>query len=315
MFLYRAYGFIIKSDVRMPELVPARSADRRGRRQLALKLGRHRRDSPSRGELIGEIELPKGGAWRRIWRATDGGFIVKFAELASFAVSSRGDAIICTHRSHGIALRTLRHLVLDQIMPLVLRRHGREALHGTAIATRDGIISFVGPAGTGKSTLAGAFCQAGFKAVADDCLSLIDNGRILGVPAYPGLRLWGDSATALGRDDSPPVAQYTPKQRSFAAENFNNFPLEPLPLARIYRVEREESSQEPRIERIPQRDALLELVQTSFQFDLKDEAALEQHFRFMERVAQSIPICRLFIPEGFEFLPRARDAVLRDLDT
>jgi len=314
VFLYRAYGFIVRSDVRMPELVPARGSDPDGRRKFDIKLRRHRRESLSRRELIGEVELPKGGAWRRIWRAADGGFIVTFAELASFALSARGDAIVCTHRSPGVAIRTLRHLVLDQIMPLVLIRHGRQALHGTAIATRVGIISFVGPAGTGKSTLAGAFCQAGFKAVADDCLSLIDNGRILGVPAYPGLRLWEDSAAALGHPGGAAVAHYTPKQRSFAAENFDDFPPAPLPLARIYRLEREESSTVPRIEEISQRDALLELVQTSFQFDPRDEAALELHFRFMERVAQTIPIRRLFIPEGFEFLPHARDAVLRDLD-
>jgi hypothetical protein len=317
VYRYRAYGLILKSDVPLPELVPALSADRGARPDVVVRLARRRREQSPTIQFIAESELPGGELWRKIWR-TDGGFAVIFSDLARFDLSAEGDRIVCTRRSHGVAIRTTRHLLLDQIMPLMLSLRGREALHATGIATRAGVCAFIGPAGTGKSTLAGAFCRAGFISLADDCLSLIDSGVITAVPAYPGLRLWDDTAAALGIEDDggPTVAHYTPKRRAFPLANPRDFPLAPIPLARIYRLERSDdgaSSTSVRIESISPRDALLELVQASFPLDITDQSTLERHFRFMERVVEMVPISRLVVPRGFALLDKARETVLADL--
>jgi hypothetical protein len=313
VFRYRAYGLILKSDRPLPELVPALKADRGTRPDIIVRVARRRREQSPTIQFIAEVQLPGGELWRKIWRTADG-FAVVFPGLARFDLSAAGDQIVCTRRSYGVPIRTIRHLVLDQLMPLVLSLRGREALHATAIATGSGVCAFIGPAGTGKSTLAGAFCDAGFVSLADDCLSLIDRGTIAAVPAYPGLRLWNDTALALGIefDGHPTVAHYTPKRRAFQLANPREFPLAPIPLARIYRLERSDDGG-VRIESISPRDALLELVQASFPLDITDQSTLERHFRFMERVVDMVPVRRLVIPRGFDLLNKARETVLADL--
>jgi hypothetical protein len=318
VYRYRAYGLILKSDVPLPELVPALRTDRGTRPDVTVRLARRRRERSPINQFLAETQLPGGELGRKIWR-TDEGFAIVFPGLARFDLSAGGDRVGCTRRSDGVAIRTIRHLLLDQLMPLLLSLRGREALHATAIATGAGVCAFIGPAGTGKSTIAGAFCRAGFISLADDCLSLFDRGAIAAVPAYPGLRLWNDTATALGiEDDSgPTVAHYTPKRRAFPLANPRDFPLAPIPLARIYRLERSDdagaSSTSVHIESISPRDALLELVQASFPLDITDQQTLERHFRFMERVVEMVPISRLVIPLGFDRLDEARNAVLADL--
>lgn len=315
MYRYRAYGLIIKADVALPELVPASRTDR-GEGRIVVRIGRHRSESPMRGGLIAEAALPDGGLWRRVWRA-EGGFIVTFASLARFFLATNGDGIVCTHRSPGVAIRSIRHLVLDQLMPLVLSLRGREALHSTAIATPRGVCAFIGPAGAGKSTLVGSFCREGYVSLADDCLSVADRHGICAFPAYPGLRLWGDSGAALGaaEQDGPTVAHYTLKRRAYPVANFREFPFSPIPLAKIYRVERaaDAASGTPAIEPISPRDALLELVQASFPLDITDADTMARHFRFMERIVETVPIARLVIPHGFELLPQVRETILQDL--
>jgi hypothetical protein len=317
VYRYRAYGLILKSDVPLPELVPALRTDRGARPHVTLRVARRRREQSLPIEFVAQTQLAGGEPWREIWR-TAGGFAVVFPGLARFELSAAGDRIVSTNRSRGVAIRTIRHLLLDQLMPLMLSLRGREALHATAITTRAGVCAFIGPAGTGKSTLAGAFCRAGFVSVADDCLSLVDSGAIAAVPAYPGLRLWNDTAAALGLEDDggPTVAHYSLKRRAFPIADPRDFPLAPIPLARIYRLERSAngaSSRSVRIESISPRDALLELVQASFPLDITDQSTLERHFRFMERVVEEVPISRLVIPRGFDLLEEARAAVLADL--
>jgi hypothetical protein len=317
VYRYRAYGLILKSDVPLPELVPALRSDHGERPHIAVRLARRPRKQSPPIEFVAETLLHGGEPWRRIWR-TGGGFAVIFPGLARFELNAAGDRIVCTRRSGGVAIRTIRHLLLDHVMPLMLSLRGREALHATAIATQAGVCAFIAPAGTGKSTLAGAFCRAGFVSLADDCLALFDCGAISAVPAYPGLRLWNDTAAALGIEDDggPTVAHYTPKRRAFPLANPRDFPLAPIPLARIYRLERSDGGASAgfvRIESISPRDALLELVQASFPLDITDQSALARHFRFMERVVEMVPIRRLVIPRGFDLLDEAREAVLADL--
>ena len=92
----------------------------------------------------------------------------------------------------------MRHLLLDQVMPLVLSRD-RLVLHASAVATPAGAAAFIGFTGAGKSTLAASLSAAGFPILSDDCLVIERDGRgFLARPFYPGARLWPDSVHAVG---------------------------------------------------------------------------------------------------------------------
>jgi hypothetical protein len=304
----------------LPELPSAQRVDFGNGTSLRLKL-RHRGRRPARiSEWFGHTTLPDGSLWRRNARV-EGGYLISFPGLADFFVESAGSRVSCTRRAAGVSLATLRHLVLDQLFPLVLNLRGREALHATAILTDAGACAFIGPTGSGKSTLAASFWRAGFRSLGDDCVALEDDNvtGIRAIPAYPGLRLWIDSTVALSmdRERMDPVAHYTSKRRVWTEPERGNFPTRAEPLKRIYRLVRAENGgengQDISIEPIAPREAFVELISATFPLDPTDRAMLERHFRFLEKVAARVPIQRLHLPNDLSALPSVLAAVLADL--
>lgn len=220
----------------------------------------------------------------------------------------------------GTSIDTLRHLLLDHVLPLVLNLRGRDALHATAVVTPHGVCAFAGMAGTGKSTLAASFALAGCPVLSDNCLVIEEQGgRLAAVPAYPGLRLWNDTCAALAPRTAARsrVAHYTDKQRLVWQEQATNFPLTPLPLRRIYLVTRltDEAWTDlvtPCIELCPQRQAFMALLEQTFRLDVTDAAMLVRQLHWLERIVTRIPVHRLYIPNDFAALPAVRATVLAD---
>ena len=109
---------------------------------------------------------------------------------------------------------TLRHLLLDQVLPLALGRMGRMAIHASAVHVPGlGAVAFAGGPGSGKSTLAAALARAGCAVLSDDCLVIaVRSGGVWAIPSYPGVRLWPDAASRLGYRGRL-VAHYSDKVR------------------------------------------------------------------------------------------------------
>ncbi|MGH7950077.1 MAG: hypothetical protein ACREQF_12685, partial [Candidatus Binataceae bacterium] len=173
-------------------------------------------------------------------------------------------------------------------------------------------------AGSGKSTLAASLLVEGHDLLADDCLPLIQRkGKILAVPAYPGLRLWRDVSDAMGISDRTDVkvSHYSEKSRmvAFGAR----FATKPSPLVRIYSVERADDATSrgdvPYIEPLLGRDALLPLIRASYTFDVTDQRALKRDFDFVAFLATRVPVRRLRIPNDLARISAVREAVLTDL--
>ncbi len=316
---YRAYGLTIFSDVEIPELPPLRDLRDRGREHVNLHLNGPRRDIGKPVEWLNESADADGTPWLS-WAKIEDGYLLRFPGLADFTLDSAGREITCVEGADGISEVTLRHLAIDHVMPRVLNLLGIESLHATAVATAGGACAFIGDAGTGKSTLAASFHLSGMPAFCDDCLVVRDEGgRILATPAYPGVRLWKDSLKALMDTDEEglPVAQYTSKSRMLGQSP--TFQAASLPLARIYFLRRPTEvkvvATAPAVTPISAGEAFPLLVGASFPLDLKDSAMLKRHFQFIVRVAATVPLRRLLIPNDFAALPSVREAVIADLKT
>jgi len=260
--------------------------------------------------------LPTGELWLRCAKH-DRGYLLRFSDLADFSVDSEGREIIYSAKAET-PLETLRHLLLDQVLPLVLNLKGREALHATTILTPRGACAFIGPAGAGKSTLAASFLRAGYPVLSDDCLVLRKNcEHILVAPAYPGLRLWPDTFEALRNvtDRSRLVAHYSSKQRLLPAQTPKDLASGSHPLIRIYSLAREavEVLAEPLIERLTERDGFMELVPSAFRLDITDRTMLARQFSFLEQIVSRVSVRRLHIPNTFASLPAVREPIIKDL--
>ncbi len=251
----------------------------------------------------------------------EGGYLLRYEGLADFAVSRAGREIACTRKEPRVSLPTLCHLLLDHVFPMALNLAGKQVLHATAVVTGRGACAFIGPTGSGKSTLAGSFLRAVHPLLADDCVVLEERDRIFATPAYPGLRLWTDAMKALSSesDRALQVAGYSSKARLLGPRASAGFPSEPQPLVAVYRVIRQEGAGDaaglaPRVVAMGNREALIQLVSSTFMIDTADRPALTRHNAFLGRLLARVTVRQLLIPNGFSALPAARDVVLADLE-
>lgn len=271
---YRAYGTSLASTVHLPELAPSSPEP-----VPALSF-----TSTDRAMAIDGwrwLRAPTERAcepWLAI-AAGHGGYRLQFEGAADFFVSADGRRIESDATSaDGDA--SVRHLLIDQVVPLALSHQGKFVLHGSAVVVGDGAAAFIGPTGAGKSTVAASFALAGSRLISDDALVLEPNGDAwTAVPAYAGVRLWPDvlrSMPPLRRDQLPPVGAYTEKRRIGRREGIV-FQESALPLKRIYLLRR--STRAPTgVEALSGRDGAVALIHHSYLLDIGDERRLRDHF-------------------------------------
>jgi hypothetical protein len=300
---YRIADITLASDVPMPELPPATGAA-----DWTFAVAR-RPITASRPQWFHRWRNPGETPVLSFSRSADG-YLLRFHARADYAIDLTRRTITGWRR--GRATRaTLRHLLLDQIMPLVLSRD-RLVLHASAVATPSGAAAFVGFTGSGKSTLAASLSACGFPILADDCLVIDTSSRgLMARPYYPGARLWPDSVRAVGSSlkASHPVAHYTRKRRLDARSL--NCQSEAVPLSRIFVLDRPSprSRQQPlALTRVRGADALLSLLECTFQLDIHDPDAVRVTFDRQSRVA-ALPVHRLAYPRQLARLDESRDAI------
>lgn len=245
----------------------------------------------------------------------EAGYRLRFRDLADFFISADAGEIHC-YPLPEVPMETVRHLFLDQVLPLVLSRRGRIVMHASAIATADGALAFMGKSGQGKSTLAAHFAQNRFSIVCDDAMVLMEQaGENMVVPSYPSIRLWPDTLSALFDAPTPTtgVAHYTAKRRLPLGSNVAS---EPVALRRIYILSTkeectdEEAAGPVAVEPLSPSDAMVELSRYTYLLDVTDRRDLHRTFHQLAHLAECIPCYRLYIPYDFSRLPEVCEAVL-----
>jgi hypothetical protein len=330
--VYCVSGLKIASSIPFPELLVAgagadASADA-GAADYRFQLLPAQAPKTRNCDWFHHWELPDGERWLSLAKQKNE-YLLRFEDLADFFIARDGDRITCRPQP-DTPLETVRHLLLDQVVPLVLNLRGKEALHASAVLTPHGACAFIGQTGWGKSTLASSFLRCGSTPLSDDCLALKEcEGHILAVPSYPGLRLWSDTAATLVDDSQilPGVAHYTEKKRL----NFQAVAqLEPVPLEAIYVLtppaeqggEQSPEEKSPakklpeaelRIEPLGFSRAFEELLQCVFRLDVTDTEMLARQFLFLHRLISAVSICGLVYPRDYASLPLVREAILHDL--
>lgn len=265
--------------------------------------------------------------WLNHWYALDGsvwlafarletGYLLRFPDLADFVVASDARTVCCYLAAH-CPLETMRHLLLNQVIPIVLSHSGKLVLHASACATPQGAVAFMGVTGAGKSTLAASFGLCGLAVLSDDCLLVEEQaGVVTTVASYPGLRLWPESVTALFAEEVElePLAHYTDKKRLLFDQRYFD---RPLLLRAIYLLTQPKDSQDATgvtIRPLAASQALIATVKHTFQLDVADRQQLGQAFRRYEWLAKSVPFFSLAFPREHAFLPTVNATVLEHLE-
>lgn len=270
--------------------------------------------SEQKGWLLNST-FQDGTPWLSI-AARKNGYLLRFHGLADFRLSKDG-RIEC-YPLEGTPTETIRHLLLDQVLPMALAQQGRIVLHGGSVQTARGAIVILGETGWGKSTLTAALTQAGCRLLTDDCLLLEERGgQYYCVPSYPSVRLWPDSVTSLFGDEdrSSPVAHYSDKRRLDADDVGFIHAKGAVPLWRVYSLaspEEAAGAETTAISPVRGKAALMKLTESSFLLDPSDRLLLAQRFHAFGRLAASIRLRKLTIPRDYAALPVACAAILAD---
>lgn len=244
--------------------------------------------------------------------------MLRFVGVADFLIDAEGRQIRASAAS-GVERETLRHLLLDQVLPRVLAHRDRLVVHGATVAVGDRAICLVGQTGQGKSTLAASFHEAGHALLSDDAVMLTsEHDTTLAAPLYPALRLWPESIDGLF--DVPPaltpMTQYSAKHRVELASSTTV--ATPRPLGAIFVLEDAESDDDtdadPSLSPYSPRDACMVIIANSFQLDPADTKRASGLLQRAGEVAQRVPVYALHYTRTFEQLAQVRQAVLTACD-
>jgi hypothetical protein len=190
--------------------------------------------------------------------------------------------------------------LIGVVLPYAFHREGAWCMHASAVQTPGGVIAFVAPRGTGKSTLAAACVQAGCALVADDVVVLRESSDGVTVtPSGVPLRLRAETARAVGVPSDDPDAWGKVRIAAAMAQDT-------LPLAAIY-VLQPLASDAPvaRAPRTGRAAALALLANGKITALLGGDAAGDALSR-CAALAQQATVFDLAVPRD---LPRLRDVV------
>jgi len=238
-------------------------------------------------------------------------YCLHFPQLATFSIQL-GSQLIGYH-ANDIPVRTLRHLLLDQVIPRYLGQLGQLILHGSSIVLdSDDLCIFCGDTGTGKSTLAASFLSQDMCIFTDDALLLLTEPEtILGVNSYAGLRLNPDAirATSLTHLKQQLVDHYSEKAHIVA----NN--MSPGGVGKKVKCLfiLKQSNEEVTISR-PGAEDLHYLVNQIFKLDPTDKAVTKIQFEKVRLLTNSVETYVISYPRQFSKLSEVRSAVLGEVN-
>ncbi len=308
-YMYDVFGFIVKSNIAFPEILSVKE----DKPDFIFDFFADREINSTNYEWFHQYENEK--FCYRVARR-DSNFIIRFIELADFFLSLDLSAVHCYSKS-AIPLETIRHLFLDQVFPMVLSEKGKTILHASAVVTPIGAIIFLGESGQGKSTLCAAFGQQSFAVLTDDCLLLEQQGHsLLGIPNYPGLRLWPDTVAGLFNDQPSlrRMAHYSDKKRLESHDSPIRFCSERVPIRAIYSLASTEKmpvAAPITIQPLGPAESLIELAKHRFCLGIDDIDKLRKNYQGLSSIVKSLgAIHRLYYPRDLTLLPRVVATVL-----
>ena len=234
--------------------------------------------------------------------------MVEFDDGRSFVFDPDARSVSCPQPIDP----TVRHQLLDQVLPRVLEYLGHLMVHASAVRTPHGAVMFMADTGAGKSTLAASFQSAGVELLSDDCMQLIlePEGNVGCMPTYRSLRLWSDSAdTIMASEPYEPMSLDGGKRR-LRPRTVGSCLLQ-LPLPRICLLApADDGSDEITFSAVTPARAVSMLLAQCFRLDPTDATLTKRAFERCADVVERVSVVELAYPRDYGRLPEVRDAVL-----
>ena len=207
----------------------------------------------------------------------------------------------------GVSGAWFREIFFRLIVPWIIQRREWDCLHGSAVLTDCGVISFCGPSGRGKSTLARAFCEHGAVPYADDAVPFrMRHGRAWASsipqrlrPRQPAAAVYSESITTGGAHLDQSELTYALRETAEPLRAV--FWLEPMrpasPLAG------------PEISALATPEAFRRLLTEAHCMTLRDRAANRKMIENYFELVAATPVYQLAFPADLSRIDRTIQAV------
>jgi hypothetical protein len=294
---YRVFGLSVESALVCPELLPSEPT--------AAPDITFRCNEPS--------PAPAGPAGSRPRPQIAPGFCRAYFEgVGQFEV--RDGREITIKPDAGVPEDSLRTVLLGACLSILMHQRQLFVLHCSAVRTERGAVVFAGRSGTGKSTLVSAFLERGYRILADDMLALTLNevGEVIALPGFPQVKLWADSAKALGRSTEG-LRRVTAAYEKFVAPEIERFDAAPGRMHAIY-ILRVEDGAALALEPLGHTERFNALLDHTWQkLALAGLGVREWHFHTAARIASMIYAARLTRPAAPLEIKPAVDLIEADM--
>ena len=215
-YFYSAFGLVIKSQCECPELMSAPEQEYQASVEWGM-VPEHLEDATLLGTWI------EGLPHKLLFRITG---------VAQYLVEDGNRITI--QLEEGASTDEARLFLLGSAMGALLHQRGLLPFHGSSICTGAKAITFTGPSGIGKSTLAAAMVNKKYHLLADDVSAISFEGqKALVNPGMPQLKLYKDSIQKLNRDTSHAVP-LSQKRDKFGCPEHPSFILQAFPAQTIF---------------------------------------------------------------------------------
>lgn len=307
---YQIYGYTLESEIPFPELASLPEENFSNGNKISFRIG----ISKPSGFLQKSIRLnglryhlPNGNHTAEIVSPLAGRFRVFLRRnLIEWIPSKQRNEDLARVILKGKALGFL----LSHAPSLFL-------LHANVVVYEKQAVGFCGNIGNGKSTLTAHLVKNGLSLLSDDVAVLRMEGNYFRVyPGAPEIRLWPKSFRELKIKEIEGESLYpqTLKRRFFLNGNGSwSFTSKPSNLRTLYFLSRQSKGGSIRVENLKGHEAVMELLKNLYIPVLQEPRILKRQLAWADRLASKISLKRLFYPTGFQYLPRVRETILKEL--
>lgn len=297
LYEYHAFGLKLASELELPELHPGRGPADLTIHFHRLPIGERAPDTP----------------WAEI---SDDGLIIR---LEGIRYLVNGGTSIDIAAPSGLEEANIRSWLLGTVAAAVLHQRGYLPIHANVIVHGAEAAAFAGDSGAGKSTLAAWMEVQGRRVLTDDlcAIQFLSEGAVV-FEGIPRVKLWGDTLRAFGRtpEGLAKVATDLDKYQVPLGTAPREGSLEPMPLTRIYLLDRAAEGEAFRIERLSGIAAAEGVLKNAFRWGLGQLIQEQKRLQFDQCVAlaRQTAVFRVYRTGGMERFEAEAGLVARHLE-
>ncbi len=302
---WRLYGLNVESDIPLP--CPPAS----GRRtDLTIRW---------RG-LAPPLPPAPPSAWRT-WEKRDDGWILRYRDpegrYLEFHLAPDGSAVSVSHHT-PFDWPDFLTILLGPALAATLQLRKTPVLHGGAVVIEGGAALLLSASGAGKTTLAASLVHAGQPFLSDEVVALtLRSDGIGALPGHSRLKLSSRAAAALGiSPETLPLVSpgFNPaEERWLDARTLKGGQhADPAPLRIVYLLAgRRPDLRSPRIAPLAPAEAAIALGRHFYGRPWLSSPS-EEDLRLCTRIAGSVPVRRVCLPDGLDRVGAAARALVED---